>query len=138
MGKSRNQTCFSHNVMLLGLLAGVLCSSLSHAQKISNVDFEVVENTVRISYDIAECSGEKTYDVKLSLGHDGKLTEITSGLSGDIEKVSCGSSRMILWDVLSDRSELKGRIYFVVEIQRIHEENHANQIKKEEKWSRRS
>jgi hypothetical protein len=124
--------------MLLGLFTGLICSPLSQAQKISNVDFEVIDNTVRISYDIGECSEEKNYDVKLSLGHDGKLTEITNGLSGDIEKVSCGPLKTIVWDVLSDRSELKGRIYFVVEIQRIHDENQETQIKKEQKWSRRS
>lgn len=138
MRKSRNQTSFSHNIMLLGLLTGVICSPLSHAQKISNVDFEVIENTVRISYDIDECSREKNYDIKLSLGHDGKLTEIISGLSGDIEDVSCGPSKMVLWDVLSDRSELKGRIYFVVEIRRINKETDQPEVKKEEKWSRRS
>jgi len=138
MRKSPNHTSFSRNVMLLGLFTALICPPFSHAQKISNVDFQVIENSVRISYDIGECSGEKTYDLKLSLGHDGKLTEITRGVSGDIEDVSCGSSKMIIWDVLSERSELKGRIYFVIEIEKIHGENHETQIKKEEKWSRRS
>ncbi|HEX6893591.1 MAG TPA: hypothetical protein VF141_22925, partial [Chryseolinea sp.] len=72
------------------------------------------------TYDIAGCSQDENYDVKLSLGSEAGLDEITRGLSGDIKEVPCGSSRVILWDVLSDRDELKGQIYFAVEIQRIH------------------
>jgi hypothetical protein len=137
MRNGRNKISFSHNVTFLAILTA-LFSHLCYAQKITNVDFEVIENAVRIHYDLGGCSGEQNYDIKLSVGKDGKLMEITKGLSGDIKRVPCGSSNTVTWDVLSDRNELKGRIYFVVEIQKIHEEVEVTQRAKSGKWSRRS
>ena len=139
MRNGLNHISFSRNVTFLLLLTAVLFSQPSHAQKISNVDFEVTGSTVKVSYDITGCSGDENYDIKLLLGKDGKLIDITNGLSGDVKKVPCGSSNMILWDVLSSREELKGRIFFVVEIQGIHEVNHGNQTANGGKgWSRQS
>jgi hypothetical protein len=122
MRKARNDTVFPCNAILMLILTASVTSHLSYSQKITNVDFEVIGNTVKISYDIKGCSEDKNYDIKLSLGREGELTEISRGLSGDIKNVSCGSSKVILWDVLSDRNELKGQVYFGVEIQRIHQE----------------
>ena len=90
------------------ILTACLSSHLSYSQKITNVDFEVIGNTVKISYDIDGCSGDKNYDIRLSVGKDGELTEISRGLSGDIKNVPCGPSNIILWDVLSDRQRTKG------------------------------
>jgi hypothetical protein len=135
----RNHISSPRNVTFLLILTACLSSHLSRSQKITNVDFEVVDNTVKINYDIDGCSGDKNYDIRLLLGKDGNLTEISSGLSGDIENVPCGSSNTIIWDVLSDRSDLKGRIYFAVEVRR----THSTMMGKEEgkggkAWSRRS
>ena len=54
------------------------------------------------------------------LGYDGDLREINRGLSGDLEHVACGASNIIMWDVLTDRQELQGPIFFAVEILRTH------------------
>jgi len=101
-------------------LTACLLSSLAYAQEITNVDFKVTGSTVKITFDVTACSGTEDYDVKVSLGLDGKLAAIERGLSGDLEHVACGSSNIIMWDVLSDRSELKGSVYFGVEIVRTH------------------
>jgi len=146
MSKGRSHTTFSCNLTLKLILTACVTSHLSYSQKITNVDFEVIGNTVKINYDIYECYDDKTYDVKLSLGREGELIEISRGLSGDIKNVPCGSSKVILWDVLSERSELKGRIYFGVEIERIHQEpvqiqeevKEAETIKEGKDWRRRS
>jgi hypothetical protein len=95
-------------------------TSLCFSQKVSHVDFDVVGNSVQIRYDIDDCGSDKTYDVRVFLGRDGEMTEIRRGLNGDVENVSCGSSKAITWDVLSDREELAGRVYFAVEIYRTH------------------
>jgi hypothetical protein len=113
MRKGRN---FGALQCLVLVLTACLFSHLSYSQKVTNVDFEVQGNTVKINYDLHGCPGQQTYDIKLSLGQNGVLTEITRGLSGDVKDVWCGSSKVILWDVLSDRDELKGSIYFAVEI----------------------
>jgi hypothetical protein len=139
MRNGRNHTSPPRNITYLLILTACLFSHVSHSQKITNVDFEVTGNIVKISYDIDGCSGDKNYDIRLLLGKDGKLTEISHGLSGDIENVPCGSSNTITWDVLSDRQELTGRIYFAVEVQRWHSTMHRNEESDAGKpWSRRS
>jgi len=139
MRNGRNHTSPPRNVTFLLILTACLFSHLSHSQKITNVDFEVFDRVVKITYDIGGCSGDKNYDVRVLLGKDGKLTEISRGLSGDIENVPCGSSKTITWDVLSDRLELKGRIYFAVEVLRTHSTMHGSEVSKGGKpWSRRS
>ena len=59
------------------ILAACVLSHRSYSQKITNVDFEVIGNTVKITYDIDGCSGDKNYDLRLLVGKDGKLTEIS-------------------------------------------------------------
>src|SRR5688572_4116366 len=130
MGNGRNRTSSPRNLTFLLILTACLSSHLSHSQKITNVDFEVMDNAVKITYDIDGCSGDKHYDNTLLLGKDGKLTEISSGLSGDIENVPCGNSNTIISDVLSDRHELKGRNYFAVEVRRMHSTTHGNEESK--------
>ena len=120
MRKGRTHTALECSLLLMLILSACGVSHFAYSQKINNVDFQVVGATVRINYDIAECPKDNRYDIKLSLGVEGELVEIKRGLSGDVKDVTCGSSKMILWDVLSDRDELKGPIYFAVEIQRIH------------------
>jgi len=135
----RSHTVGSKIAVLL-TAAACLFSLESYSQKITHVDFEVVGGTVKISYDIDDCSGDKTYDVRVLLGKGGDLTEIRRGLSGDTESVSCGPSKTITWDVLSDREELEGRIYFAVEVYRTHaafaKESKSSGDRKP--WSRRS
>jgi hypothetical protein len=110
----------SLRLVYLVTLAACLVPSISRAQQITHVDFEVTGSTVKISYDVTACSGNEDFDVRLLLGQDGDLTEIKRGLSGDLEHVACESSNIILWDVLTDREELKGPIFFAVEILRTH------------------
>ena len=145
MSKGRDHTAFSFRALLLAFIACAF-SHLSYSQKIDNVDFEVMGNTVKVYYDINGCSDDEKYDIKLSLGVDGELFEISRGLSGDVKDVPCGSSKVILWDVLSDRNELKGQVYFAVEIQRIYrapqpiqeEVQETEAIDHNKEWRRRS
>lgn len=96
---------------------GIFCYQASYCQKITNVDFGIFDNTIRISYDLIECPANETYDIELYLYAEGKLRQIQQGLSGDIKQVSCGwLKKTILWEVLSDRNELKGNIHFEVRI----------------------
>jgi hypothetical protein len=139
MRNGRNHTSPLRKVTFLLILTACLFSHLSHSQKITNVDFEVIDNAVKITYDIGGCSGDKNYDIRVLLGRDGKLTEISRGLSGDLENVPCGSSNTITWDVLSDRQELRGRIYFAVEVLRTHSTMRGHEESKAGKpWSRKS
>ena len=119
MNERRNDITFSRLIHLLTLV-GCLHPFISRAQEITHVDFTVTGSTVKITYDITSCSGNEDYDIRVLLAHDGDVSEIKRGLSGDIEHVGCGSSNVIVWDVLSDREELKGPIFFSVEILKTH------------------
>jgi len=101
-------------LIYLVILAACLTPSISRAQEITHVDFEVTGSTVKISYDVTACSGNEDFDVRLLLGQNGDLQEIKRGLSGDLEHVACGSSNIILWDV-TDR--LLQRIEMSIEIE---------------------
>ena len=149
MSDGRNHTSIPRGITYLIILAGCLLAHISMAQKIGHVDFQVVGNAVKVSYNVVSCTEGETYDVRLLLGMDGKLAEIKRGLSGDMKDVACGSSNTITWDVLSDRDGLKGRIYFTVEIIRVNspvivesgpeEREEVRDRKKESKdWARKS
>jgi hypothetical protein len=112
MAGYQNHASIPGNATTALTLVSCLMTSLCFSQKVSNVDFDVVGNSVQIRYDIDDCGSDKTYDVRVFLGRDGEMTEIRRGLNGDVENVSCGSSKAITWDVLSDREELAGRVYF--------------------------
>jgi hypothetical protein len=144
MGIGGNHTAYCAKLFLA--LAACATSHLSYSQKITDVDFEVAGNTVKIYYDINGCAEDESYDLTLSLGNNGELTEISHGLSGDVRDVPCGSSKVILWDVLADRDELKGQVFFAVEIQRVHrqpppiqeEVRESEPIDDNKEWRRRS
>lgn len=135
----RNHTSIQGNLAVL-LSVACLLSFECYSQKITHVDFEVVGSSVKIVYDIDDCSGDKTYDLRVLLGKDGALTEIKRGLSGDIEDVACGPSKKITWDVLADREELTGRIYFALEVYRTHAVvvTEAGNPNDKKPWSHRS
>ncbi|MEJ1240263.1 hypothetical protein WBG78_19130 [Chryseolinea sp. T2] len=141
----RNYTSVACVVACVLAFAASLIPIVSYSQKITNVDFEVVGDKVDITYDIEDCSGDKTYDLRVMLGMDGQLMEIERGLKGDVESVDCGSSKRITWDVLSDREELAGKIYFAVEIYRTHNVivespsyNERTERDKRKEWASRS
>lgn len=94
----------------------IFCYQAVYSQKITNVDFDVSDNRIIISYDLIDCPGNETYDIKLYLYQEGKISRIQNGLSGDIIHVSCGQYQTILWEVLTDRNELKGNVHFEVRI----------------------
>jgi hypothetical protein len=131
---------------------GCLSLQFSFGQKINHVDFDVTGSTVKINYDIESCSDDRSYDVRLLLGIDGRLTEIKRGLSGDLKNVPCGAGKTILWNVLTDREGLSGRIYFAVEIINTHDNDvaqaepdqevsltrHSDHSKDRKEWAMRS
>lgn len=104
----------------------IFCYQAGYSQKITNVDFGVFNNSIRITYDLVDCPPNETYNIKLYLSQEGKISQIQQGLSGDIIQVSCGRYKTISWEVLADRNELKGDIHFEVRIG----EKHRVKVKK--------
>ena len=80
------------------------------AQRIENVTFVNQGNTIVITYDFEGCITDDTYMVQVKFKEQGGGEVIPITLSGDIQKVTCGSKR-IVWDVFKDRSTFEGKYY---------------------------
>jgi hypothetical protein len=59
MRKGRSHAAFPYNATLMLILTACVTSHVSYSQKITNVDFEVMGNTVKVTYDIDGCSEDK-------------------------------------------------------------------------------
>jgi len=86
-----------------------------YSQNIKNVDFSLNENKITVTYDLFDCASDKAYDIKLFYFDGSRYAEATS-VTGNLYKELCGSDKSIIWDVLNDRSELKGSIHVEVRI----------------------
>lgn len=97
------------------ILIGIFCYQIMYSQNIKNVDFSINENKITVTYDLFDCASDKAYDIKLFYFDGSRYAEATS-VTGNLYKELCGSDKSITWDVLNDRSELKGNIHVEVRI----------------------
>ena len=86
-----------------------------YSQKIDNVDFSVINNTITVNYDLINCPKKHVYDIKLKVISNTNTFEPKS-VSGDLIKVSPGKFKKIELDVLRDKTEFTGKIQTIVEI----------------------
>jgi uncharacterized protein (TIGR02145 family) len=93
-----------HSVLLFFL------AITSYAQRIENVTFVNQGNTIVITYDFEGCTTDDTYMIQVKFKEQGGGEVVPKTLSGDIQKVTCGSKR-IVWDVFKDRSTFEGKYY---------------------------
>ena len=84
------------------------------AQEISNVDFTELDNRyIIITYDLQNCNNEKV-DIEVKLISTNNEYIIPKNLIGDVNNVTCGTSKKITWDVKAEREELKGQCQVVL------------------------
>ncbi len=62
------------------------------------------------------CTPKSLYDIKIKFIDENNGEIYPVSIIGDITKVNCGNGKKIEWDVLKDKSELKGKIRAIVEI----------------------
>lgn len=109
------------NILLFSLLSFVI-----KAQKITNVDFKVVSNEIKIFYDIEDGQKNTLYDIKVLIELEKKVSSGISktitpkSISGDVEKVKPGKGKTIKWNVLRDIEKLEGEISVTVSILKSH------------------
>ena len=91
-------------IMLLGI------AFRTHAQTVTNVHFEQVDNQVKITYNLDEEA-----DISVSVSEDrGKTWCVIGQVSGDVGKqVSAGDNKSY-WDVLSERKKAHMKIHTVL------------------------
>ena len=104
------------NIVILFLLL----SLLSFSQQITNIHFEQEGKQIHIYYDL---EGEGFFNVKVYCSEDngntwGKQLEKVKGAVG--ENQIPDKNKMIIWDVLQEREELRGNLRFKVDV---HTEN---------------
>lgn len=87
------------------------------AQIIENVDFIVENEKILVYYDLVNCKGDRSYDIKLFYTDQTGFSEAVS-VEGNLINQSCGKKKVISWEVLKDKNELKGKVQFEVKIVR--------------------
>ncbi len=100
------------SVLTILFILGNFCA---YSQEIENVDFTVKDNVVVITYDLVNCPSSESYDIELKIISDNNAIKPNS-ITGDIKKVSAGKNKQIEWNVLNDKTDLKGQIQVMVEI----------------------
>lgn len=93
----------------------ILCCFCSYSQQIENVDFTVKDNVVVVTYDLVNCPSRESYDIELKIISDNTIKP--NSITGDLKKVSAGKNKKIEWNVLDDKSDLKGQIQVILEIE---------------------
>ena len=79
------------------------------AQEIKNIDFTVKNNVITVTYDLVNCPRKEKYDVKLEIKLNG-TSYFPKTITGDLKKIEEGKNKEIQWDVLKDKTELKGSL----------------------------
>jgi uncharacterized protein (TIGR02145 family) len=102
----------NHSKVLIFIF--VLFSITLNAQKVSNVHFEQIDKKIHIYYDL---EGTDFYNVNVYCSEDDGKTWNNSleNISGAIENQKPGPNKLIIWDVLKEREQLKGDISFKIE-----------------------
>ena len=100
-------------IILVLLMQTALCST-AYAQQVSNVTMRKVNNSIEVIFDL---SGAKNLRINLEIMFIEKTTEeqiIPKTISGELQNVSPGKGKIIIWHVLSDRqyvdAELKATV----------------------------
>ncbi|MEI6749712.1 MAG: hypothetical protein WCM93_11185 [Bacteroidota bacterium] len=86
-----------------------------YSQQVQNVDFTVKDDFIIVTYDLSGCPSKELYDIKLKVISDYNMIDPIS-VTGDIKRVSCGNDKRMVWNVLNDKAELKGKIQIELEI----------------------
>lgn len=89
-----------------------------YGQRIENVSFKVDDNKIIVSYDLVNCPTYGLYDINLSFIDESNKVIQPYVVKGDIVKVRSGKYKTIEWDVLKDKSDIKGNIQAIVEVKR--------------------
>ncbi len=99
----------------------LLLTIVSNAQRISNVDFEVKNNKVEITYDILNVEKDQKFDITLWYSFtDRNYQRIYSNLTGDIGQITATqkgniTNQKIIWNALAGGESIKGDIIFKVQ-----------------------
>jgi len=78
---------------------------------VQNIDFNVVGDSLVITYDILKAKSSERFKAYLEVKTvTGKTFEIKS-VSGDVDNISGGKGKRIVWNVISDRAVIDADIY---------------------------
>jgi len=92
----------------------------TNAQSITNVDFEVIDKKIEITYNISNAKKGQKFNITLwKSENNGSWTRITRNITGDYGSFTPTyngnfTNRKITWDVLSARKELNAKVQFEV------------------------
>ena len=92
------------------ILIGFFFFLTIRAQQVTNIRVTQEGDNVVITYDVTSDKAGQTFDIKVECSADnGKTFSILpKALSGDLKGITAGTTKNIIWDVLSERQELTG------------------------------
>ena len=114
--------CMKLKLLLLGSLSFIYCCTsfsqiiVDSKAKVNNVDFNLVNNELIITYDIINFKSKELFQVKVNiLTESGKPVSARS-FKGDFgENISGGQRKTITWNISKDIAFLEDQIYVEIE-----------------------
>ena len=86
-----------------------------YGQDIENIEIQVVDEKIEVTYDIVRYSKKYLYDVKLTFLSTNTINPIS--LTGDVGKgIVAGGNKKIVWDIYKDLDGYDGGLKAIVEI----------------------
>ncbi len=104
----------------LVILLLIFTNNFIFSQKVENVSFDVINNKIVVNYDITTCPENENYDLIVKFLDENNKTIFPKSVSGDLNNISCGIGKTIVWEVLNDQDELSGNLKAYVNIIKRH------------------
>jgi len=100
------------------LIALILLCVSGFAQSLKNVDFFVQKDKLHITYDLQNCNTNIKRNIYIIVeSSDGEI-HYPQTMEGDFQNVTCGSNKLIIWDVFKDGVDLRGRYQVTLSLNR--------------------
>ncbi len=88
--------------------------TINYSQVIENVNYNVLDDQIDITYDLVSYKKGQKYNIVLKFVDDKGKTIIPVTVEGDIGIVKGGLNKRIIWNVLNDIQEFEGRYKAVI------------------------
>lgn len=108
LGLSFNLSRRMNKQLLLVLLCFVCFGLFAQSPKISNIDFDYMNQSITITYFITGSASKYNITPEIFKSNGTKIS--ASSFSGDMVSVTAGSQRKIVWDFRKDGVELENQI----------------------------
>ena len=90
-------------------------SKVAYTQNIENVNFEVLEYTIKINYDLVNCPDNTLYNLRVVFSKPDGTTFYPQSIS-NLNGVTPGRNKSLIWDYKNDKIDYLGQLNVTVTI----------------------